>query len=361
MPQPAPQRDTAQKTAYRRIYPLRAIGMALGALPIAAVLMAQRAAAWRWALMIVTCLLWPQIALLRSRFSADSYRTEKHNLLLDSAIAGMWVPLMHFNLLPSVVLVTVTTFDKLSSGMRRLWLISLPGLFGAAVLTALILRPPVQLESSLLVVACTLPLLVVHTLSSSIGSYRLIRTVSRQNKLLEQLRRTDAQTGLFARDHWQQQADAALQLFQAVGQPACLLMIDVDHFKQVNDTYGHTAGDDAIRAVGQLIRDCIRDEDCAGRYGGDEFAVLCQNTGQPGALGIAERIRAELLTLRLPHHPNVRLSSSIGVAAAAPEFSNLQAWMQAADAALYSAKHQGRNQVASHPTAPYAAAQVHPA
>ena len=346
MPQPAPQRDTAQKTAYRRIYPLRAIGMALGALPIAAVLMAQRAAAWRWALMIVTCLLWPQIALLRSRFSADSYRTEKHNLLIDSAIAGMWVPLMHFNLLPSVVLVTVTTFDKLSSGIRRLWLQSLPGLFGAAALTTLVLRPPLQLESSLWVIVSTLPLLIVHTLSSSMASYRLIRTVSRQNKLLEHLRRTDAQTGLHAREHWQEQADAALQLFHVGGQPACLLMIDVDHFKRVNDTYGHTAGDEVIRAVGQLIRDCIRTEDSAGRYGGDEFAVLCGNIGPEGARAVAERIRTQLLELRLPHYPGLQLSSSIGLAAAEPAFHNLQAWMKAADAELYAAKHQGRNQVA---------------
>ena len=295
MPQPAPQRDTAQKTAYRRIYPLRVIGMGLGGLAIAAVLSEQQAAPWRWALMIVTCLLWPQIALFRARLSADTYRAEKHNLLIDSAIAGMWVPPMHFNLLPSVVLVTVTTFDKLSSGMRRLWLQSLPGLFGAAALAALILRPPLQLQSSLLVIVCTLPLLIVHTLSSSMASYRLIRTVSRQNKLLEHLRRTDAQTGLYAREHWQEQADAALQLFHVGGQPACLLMIDVDHFKRVNDTYGHTAGDEVIRAVGQLIRDCIRIEDSAGRYGGDEFAVLCGNIGPQGARAVAERIRTQLL------------------------------------------------------------------
>ncbi|MDY0329935.1 MAG: diguanylate cyclase [Thiomonas sp.] len=342
------RQDDFKQSAYRRIYPLRVVGMALGALAIAGVLIDQHAAPWRWALMVVSCLLWPHIALLRSRLSADSYRAEKHNLLIDSAIAGLWVPLMHFNLLPSVVLVTVTTFDKLSSGMRRLWLASLPGLFGAGVLTALIVRPPVQLESSLLVVICTLPLLVVHTLSSSIGSYRLIRTVSRQNKLLEQLRRTDTQTGLYARDHWQQQADAALQRFHATGQPACLMMIDVDHFKQVNDTFGHTAGDEAISAMGQLIRSCIRTEDCAGRYGGDEFAVLCRNISPHEALGIAERIRAEVQMLRLPHHPDVQLSSSIGLAAAAPEFNTLQAWMKAADASLYSAKHQGRNQVADH-------------
>lgn len=351
MPQPAPQRETAQQTAYRRIYPLRVIGMGLGGLAIAAVLIELRAAPWRWSLMIASCLLWPQIAVLRAHLSADAYRAEKQNLLIDSAIAGMWVPLMHFNLLPSVVLVTVTTFDKLSSGMRRLWLASLPGLFGGATLAALVLRPPLQLQSSLLVIVCTLPLLIVHTLSSSIASYRLIRTVSRQNKLLELLRRTDAQTGLYAREHWQQQADAALQRFHATGQPACLLMIDVDHFKRVNDTYGHTAGDDVIRAVGQLIRDCIRAEDSAGRYGGDEFAVLCQNIGMADARHIAERIRTQLLTMRLPDHPELRLSSSIGLAVAAPGYANLQAWMAAADAALYAAKHQGRNQVVNLPLA----------
>lgn len=343
---PSPLRTSAKNNTYLHIYPLRLLGMALGGLAISSVLIGQNASAWRWALMVLSCLIWPHLAFLWSRLSADSYRTEKRNLLIDSAIAGMWVPLLHFNLLPSVVLVTVTTFDKLSSGMRRLWLASLPGLFGAAVLTALIIRPPIALQSSLLVIICTLPLLVVHTLSSSIGSYRLIRTVSRQNTLLETLRRTDSQTGLFARDHWQQHADAALRVFHATGEPACLLMIDIDHFKDINDTYGHTAGDEVISAVGQLIRDSIRSEDSAGRYGGDEFAVLCRNIGAGDATAIAERIRSQVQTLQLEHHPQLRLTSSIGLAAAESEFANLRAWMNAADAALYAAKEQGRNQVA---------------
>lgn len=346
MPPSPSSRSSEQRSAFRRIYPLRVVGMALGGLAIASVLIEQHAAPWRWALMVLSSLVWPHLAYLLSRSSADSYRTEKRNLLIDSAIAGLWVPLMHFNLLPSVVLVTVTTFDKLSSGMRRLWLISLPGLFGAAALATLILRPPVELQSSLLVIVCTLPLLVVHTLSSSIGSYRLIRTVSRQNKLLEVLRRTDSQTGLFARDLWQEHADAALQQFHATGQPACLLMIDIDHFKEINDTCGHAAGDEVISAAGQCIRNSIREQDSAGRYGGDEFAVLCTNIQADDAADIAERIRSQLQALRLEHYPQLRLTSSIGLAAAEPEFATLRTWMNAADAALYTAKQRGRNQVA---------------
>ena len=347
-----PEPSQALRTTYRRIYPLRVVGMVLGGLAIAGVLIEQHASAWRWALMVVTCLLWPHVAFLLARHSNDSYATERRSLLIDSAIAGLWVPLMHFSLLPSVVLVTVTTFDKLSSGIRRLWLLSLPGLVGTAAVVSLIERPRIELQSSLLVVSFTLPLLVVHTLLSSMGSYRLIRTVSRQNKQLEILRRTDTQTGLYARDHWQQQADAALQRFHDSGEPACLLMIDIDHFKAINDTYGHAAGDEVIAAVGRLIGDSIRADDCAGRYGGDEFAVLCGNIGAEQAHAMAERIRKQLLTLRLPHNPQLRLSSSIGLAEAAPEFATLRAWMNAADAALYVAKEQGRNRVAARAALP---------
>ena len=334
--------EQSRERSYRRIYPLRVIGMGLGGLSISGVLVTQHAAVWRWALMGLTCLVWPHVAYLWARLSRNPYRAEKRNLLIDSAIAGMWVPLLHFNLLPGVVLVTVTTFDKLSSGIRRLWLLSLPGLFAAAALVTLVLRPPVDLPSSLLIIVCTLPLLVVHTMSTAIGSYRLIRTVSRQNQLLEMLRRTDSQTGLFSREYWLHQADAALQAFHATGQSACLLMIDIDRFKGINDTYGHVAGDEVINAVGKVIRDNIRAEDSAGRYGGDEFAVLCRQTQAVEGDAIAQRIRNGVSALHFPDYPGLQLTSSIGVAQAGSALTSLRAWVQAADLALYAAKNQGR-------------------
>ncbi|MGC9185245.1 MAG: diguanylate cyclase [Thiomonas sp.] len=336
---PAGTRQAREQTA-RRIYPLRIIGMGLGGLTISGVLMMQHAAAWRWALMGLTCLVWPHVAYVWARLSRDSYSAEKRNLLIDSAIAGMWVPLMHFNLLPSVVLMTVTTFDKFSTGIRRLWLHSLPGLFAAAALVTLVLRPPVDLPSSLLVIVCTLPLLVVHTMSTAIGSYRLIRTVSRQNKLLEMLRRTDSQTGLFVRDHLLSEADAALQAFHASGQPACLLMIDIDRFKDINDTYGHVAGDEVISAAGRVIRECIRAEDSAGRYGGDEFAVLCRRTQADEGQAIAQRIQDGLKTLHFPDYPGLQVTSSIGLAQTQAGLTTLRAWIQSADLTLYAAKQR---------------------
>ena len=332
---------------HRRIYPLRILGMALGGLSIAAVLHQNQAPLALWATMVATCLAWPHLAYLHARLSPDPHRAEARNLLIDSAIAGAWVPLMQFCLLPSVVLVMVTTFDKLSSGIRRLWLQSLPGMAGAALLLTLWLQPQPRLESSLTVVLCALPLLIVHTFAVSVASYRLIRTVSRQNQQLEELRRTDLQTGLYSRDHWLQQAQAALDAFQASARPVCLLIIDIDPFKSINDQYGHTVGDEVIRAVGLIIRQSVRAHDWAGRYGGDEFTVLCPQATRDEAQDIAQRIRDRIEGLRLREQPLLKVSSSIGLAAAQPRYQSLREWMNAADAALYRAKHAGRNQVAA--------------
>ena len=337
---------------------MRTFGLALGGLLVGSVLQGLSSTTpWHWVLWAMTYGLWPHVAWLRSRYSADPYRTEVQNLLVDSAIVGLWLPLMHFNLLPSVVLATVATSDKFNTGVKRLWLTSSVVLLASAALVTLWLRPAPLLESSLLVVLCTLPVIMLHTFAASMASYRLIRTVSRQNRQLQQLRRMDSATGLFARAHWQEQAAAALAEHHSQGTLMCLLMIDIDHFKNINDSHGHTLGDDVIRAVGQALLGCVRAQDCAGRYGGDEFAVVCCNTDAAEAMAMAQRIRESIQDLRLPGLPALRLTSSVGVAQAAPHHPQLRDWMNEADAALYRAKDGGRNQVSG----PCALARTAPA
>ena len=336
----------SRRNTFRHIYPLRALGMGLGGLLLGSVLPGNQSPAWTWWLLALGALAWPHLAYLLARHSRDPYRAEVRNLLIDSAMVGLWVPLMHFNLLPSVVLVAVTTYDKFSTGIKRLWLYSLPGMLGAGALATLLLRPEPRLESSLLVVIFTLPVIIVHSMAVSVASYRLIRTVARQNRELEAMRRTDAQTGLAARSHWQEQASASLERFHASGEPACLLMIDIDHFKPINDVHGHTVGDEVIRAVGQVILDCVRAHDHAGRYGGDEFAVVCSGVPADEAQAIAERIRYRIAAVRLRELPELQLTSSIGLAETGRSHISLRDWINDADTALYRAKHGGRNQVA---------------
>lgn len=330
----------------RRIYPYRILGMGLGGVAIASVLYQNHASLAVWGLLAFTALVWPHLAYLLASRSRTPYRVETLSLLIDSALAGAWVPLLHFNLLPSMLLVTLTTVDKISTGISGLWLRSIPGLLlggiGAALIGGLHFDPATRMP---VLLAC-LPLLLIHTISVSLGSYRLIRRISEQNQQLDRLRRTDSLTGLHGRAYWREQAEKALQRSAAGAMSTFALMIDIDRFKQVNDRHGHGAGDELMREIATAIAGNIRVEDAAGRLGGDEFAVLLRDTDASVAAHAAERIRDAVERLDLRHLPDVRPSISIGLAAARPEHATLQAWLNDADAALYRAKALGRNRIA---------------
>ncbi len=336
---------TPEQQMYQRVYPLRMMGMGLGGVVVAVVLWQRQASALAWLGMVLPCFVWPHVAYQLSRRSADPYRAEIRNLLADSALAAALVPLMHFSLLPSVLLCTLTLVDKITTGIRGLWARSIPAMLagGAAgtVLTGVHWAP----ESSMPIILACLPVMALHTLSVSMVSYRLIRKVSHQNLLLDELRRVDTLTGLYGRGHWQEQAEAALRGHHASNGPACMLMMDIDNFKQINDQHGHTVGDEVIRAVAHVVRGNVRASDCAGRYGGDEFAILLTGMVIEEAVAVAERIRAQTEAIRLRDLPALRMTTSIGVAAAHHRHGNLRAWMDAADGALYVAKNAGRNRV----------------
>ncbi len=330
----------------RRIYPLRMLGMGLGGIVVGVVLWERQASLYAWAGMVLLAFVWPHVAYLRTRYSADPYRTEINNLLVDSAMAAAFVPLMHFNLLPSVLVVTLTMVDKITTGIRRLWAHALWAILAGGSLSALLMGVHWAPETSMRVMIACLPVMVLHTLSVSMVSYQLIRKTARQNQMLDELRRMDALTGLFGRGHWQEQAEAALRRHHTTDEPACMLMLDIDRFKEINDTHGHTVGDEVIRALAHVVRDNVRAGDCAGRYGGDEFAIVLPGMHAKDALAVAHRIREQTEGVRLRSLPGIRITSSIGVAPADHRHSSLRAWIDAADTALYTAKNGGRNQVA---------------
>lgn len=329
----------------RRIYPFRILGMGLGGVPMAAVLLELGAPPPAWAFLVFTALLWPHLAYQVARRSRDPYRAETRNLLVDSAMAGAWVPLMHFNLLPSTLIVTLTTVDKISTGMRGLWLRSLPGLLLAGLATALVTGFAFAPATSMPVLLACLPVLLIHTISVSLGSYRLIRKVREQNLQLDQLRRIDSLTGLSGRGDWEEQAEQVLRERTGNDAHASLLLIDIDRFKRVNDDHGHGAGDEVLRAIAGQLRDALRPQDCAGRVGGDEFAVLLPGVPAAEAAHVAERIRDGIERVELQGFADLRPTVSIGIAAA-DTAHDLRGWLDAADSALYRAKDRGRNQVA---------------
>jgi diguanylate cyclase (GGDEF)-like protein len=158
--------------------------------------------------------------------------------------------------------------------------------------------------------------------------------------------RTDAKTGLLNAGAWQR--EAVVEVTRAAAQtPLAVAIADIDHFKAVNDTHGHLAGDAVLAAVSAAMRDLLRDCDLCGRFGGEEFALLLPRTTAAQALEITERIRQGISQLAIPRDGTaaIRVTISIGVAVPSQARRTLDDLLAAADHALYQAKRSGRDRV----------------
>jgi diguanylate cyclase (GGDEF)-like protein len=171
-------------------------------------------------------------------------------------------------------------------------------------------------------------------------------SVAFENALLYRMTITDELTGLFSVRHFRQAIGKQYSLFHEFGEKMTLLMIDIDNFKKVNDTYGHPAGDAILREVGKCILSSIRDPDLGFRYGGEEFAVILPASDIHAGKVVAERMRA-----LIEHYPFkidrfvLQVTVSIGVASWPASSETVKEIISEADKALYKAKEDGRNRV----------------
>lgn len=167
---------------------------------------------------------------------------------------------------------------------------------------------------------------------------------------LEVLANHDALTGTANLRHFHRLTGLELSHARRMNRSLALLALDIDHFKRINDQWGHAAGDTALKAFAATCRAALREPDILGRCGGEEFAIALPNTGLDGALVIAERLRraVESLKVPLPDAPPLGFTVSIGVAVAAPgpsQPADVPALLAVADRALYASKKAGRNRV----------------
>ena len=163
---------------------------------------------------------------------------------------------------------------------------------------------------------------------------------------LYQMAVTDELTGLYVRRYLHRRLDEELRRAKRYDKPFAIAMLDVDHFKKFNDTYGHEAGDRVLEKVADVLREQTRDVDVVARYGGEEFVVLMPETQAEGAMIGAERYRKALEEVDLPHGDQIlHITASFGVAEVSDEHKTGADMMRSADVALYQSKHNGRNRV----------------
>jgi diguanylate cyclase (GGDEF)-like protein len=168
--------------------------------------------------------------------------------------------------------------------------------------------------------------------------------LQKANAELQSLSRTDMLTGLNNRGYWEEQLAHEFLRAKRSKRPSCLVMFDIDHFKKVNDNYGHPAGDEVIRVTAAQLNSCKRVTDVAGRYGGEEFGVILIDTDATSAKIFTERLREKIEQSSVVHEgKSIAYTISLGIAEFDETITDYTQWIERSDKALYKAKQGGRN------------------
>lgn len=178
---------------------------------------------------------------------------------------------------------------------------------------------------------------------------KLEEQLTQAHRQMEILAMRDGLTNLFNRRAIEDHAIAEFDIARRKGRPLSVIMLDIDHFKAINDQYGHSVGDQALRHMAEVLTRNLRQYDRLGRWGGEEFIVILPDTILSGAIIVAERMRVTTaeIQLNLEHGGRCEVQISLGVACTTGQFSTLTKLIDAADQALYQAKQTGRNRVCS--------------
>ncbi len=160
---------------------------------------------------------------------------------------------------------------------------------------------------------------------------------------LRRIAQTDHLTGAATRRGFTLELEKSVARYRRAGHPTALVILDIDHFKRVNDTYGHPTGDRVLRAIAAELTGLLRQGDSVGRLGGEEFGILLQDIAIDRALDTADRLRAHVEALPMQYESPFRVTASFGVAILDRHIPTVEEWMAAADGALYEAKRTGRN------------------
>jgi len=326
-----------------RVYWPRIIGLGIAALAVAVSLIDTNAPLWLFILLFTFGFIWPHVAHYWAKKSTSPFTSEKINLYIDAFFMGFWVPVISFNFVPSIAILGMHLLSIISVlGFRMTilgFVIQCLGIaFGCAIVGI-----NIDLESNFMSILISLPMITFYPLFVGNMSYRLSHKLSAKRSQLEHLSKTDALTGLNNRMYLEEQLEKLFKQNKREQSKACFIFIDVDHFKAINDQFGHIVGDTVLKKIAELIKHNVREVDICGRYGGEEFCILMPNALLDEAKKTSERIRLHIERSILDPEHNITGSVSLGVAETSNDMMNYSDWLALADQAQYKAKEQGRN------------------
>jgi len=356
------QRKTQSMALPKRFYLPRCLGLSMGFLSVFFSLPALQHARLVLGILIGYCFLWPHLAYLLARCSARPIDTERRSMLVDAFVAGFFAGVMGFNPIPSVCILSMVTMNNMAMGGPRFMGMGASASMLGAVLAHVALGTSFNDALTHAQIAACLPLLVLYPLSLGYVSYLTAIKLTRNKNQLREMSRTDYLTGLTNRAALNEILDDWVHAPGNELHHSVVALIDVDRFKEINDKYGHLAGDQALQKIAGIMSSCVREQDTVARYGGDEFCVILRNIGRVDAVRVFERMCA----LAQPD-TGVRDDApvptlSIGAAMYSPHAHTSAMWIHMADEAMYEAKKGGRNRVFFLPdTAPASTALFQPA
>lgn len=331
----------------KRIYPPRAVGLGIGSLAVFGALYPLALPSWVWLFLLFNGFLWPHLAYRMSSRARFPYQAERRNLVLDSLCGGFWAATMQFNPLPTVTILSMMTMNNVAAGGQRLVIHGGLAQLGGILLSWLLIGPALSTRISPMQIYACLPMLTLYPLALGMLCYRLTTKLSEHKRALSTLSRTDSLTGLLNHGAWKDLLYLQYLKSQQSQNQSSIALIDIDHFKHINDSYGHIVGDAVLRQLSRELGANLRKDDLAGRYGGDEFCVILPNVGIRQAGEVMERLRLAFSRYRHPDVAQLRVSLSIGLAAYHPGLKDAATWLNEADKALYAAKNTGRNKIAA--------------
>lgn len=352
---------------------MRTVSFACSFLVIGAHLWGKDYGAVAWSLLVFQFLVYPHLVFWRARRAADSLRAELDNLALDSLLVGIWIAAIAFPVWIAFTLFMSTSLNlAITEGRRGIFAAMLA--FSGGVLISILAggfrwSPHTDwLVTLLCIVGLSVYLLtignVAHVRNKNLRETRgilkgeeqallatndvLRRQLDEIHQLQEKLREQanrDPLTGLYNRRYLDDALELEVARCRRSGRPLCLAMIDLDHFKRINDIHGHNAGDEALRRTARTLEECVRVTDTCGRWGGEEFICLLPEAELAGGHELAERMRHATASQSMQWHGRpLAVTVSIGLAMLR-EGETVGAFVARADAALYRAKEAGRDRV----------------